>query len=167
MPPKRMIPSGDTMACVKCTEVKPVIIFRRHLCGTTGYSTICRDCRKAEQRARDRRRNRTEAYRESNRLLHKKYRDEGRPRECDRKNSAISRQRFPKHHRARAIVCAAIKSGRLVRPDACGTCGLVPDKLRGGRAPIQAHHHNGYDDPLDVVWVCIPCHHKEHRRGDT
>ncbi len=48
----------------------------------------------------------------------------------------------------------AIASGRLVRPAACEKCRKL------GR-PLQAHHHD-YSKPLDVTWLCIPCHQSVH-----
>lgn len=48
-------------------------------------------------------------------------------------------------------VLLAIKSGKLLRPDACDKCG------QGGR--IEAHHDD-YSKPLEVRWLCVPCHGK-------
>lgn len=49
----------------------------------------------------------------------------------------------------------ALKSGALVKPDSCSVCGWV--------GAIQGHHPD-YDKPLEVVWVCGPCHRLEHSR---
>lgn len=66
--------------------------------------------------------------------------------------------RFPEKQRARKAMTNALKSGRLVRPDCCEHCG-VSSRLDG-------HHHNGYDDPFDVQWLCRSCHVTlEPRRG--
>lgn len=27
---------------------------------------------------------------------------------------------------------------------------------------VQAHHYLGYDSPLEVKWLCPPCHRTEH-----
>lgn len=53
------------------------------------------------------------------------------------------------------LVELAIKSGELVRPDQCETCNKRPtdNKTRS----IVAHHWNGYDDPLNVWWLCRSC----------
>ena len=49
-----------------------------------------------------------------------------------------------------AEVGKAIKEGRLTRPHTCELCG--------GDHYTQAHHWNGYDNPLDVWWLCFSCH---------
>lgn len=51
--------------------------------------------------------------------------------------------------RAHGSVWKALRSGRLVRPAACQSCGLV------GR--VQAHHHD-YSKRLAVEWLCPTCH---------
>jgi hypothetical protein len=61
--------------------------------------------------------------------------------------------------RARLAVSAALKSGRLVRPDLCVDC-------LGRRDNIEAHHDD-YSYPLVVVWLCSRCHGSRHRKQDT
>ncbi len=56
-----------------------------------------------------------------------------------------------KRWRAYCIVAAAKKKGTLI-PEPCNACG----------AKAEAHH-NDYDKPLDVVWVCK----KHHRLIDS
>ena len=51
------------------------------------------------------------------------------------------------HHR----VSKAIKEGTLVRPKQCSACGKV--------GPVEGHHED-YDKPLEVIWLCSPCHRK-------
>ena len=55
---------------------------------------------------------------------------------------------------AQVKVGNAIRDGKLIRPDICENCGVTGKK-------IQAHHED-YDKPLDVNWLCIPCHRKRH-----
>jgi len=53
---------------------------------------------------------------------------------------------------ARKTVHRAIQQGDLTR-EACETCGAEP-----------AHaHHDDYEKPLDVRWLCAACHGIEHR----
>ncbi len=51
---------------------------------------------------------------------------------------------------ASARVSRAIKDSTLTRLDACELCGENRFAL--------AHHANGYDNPLDVWWLCHSCH---------
>lgn len=72
--------------------------------------------------------------------------------------SASARQveyqkREPEKTAARQALKAAIKAGRVVRPDACETCGAA-GKPHG--------HHHDYRQPLAVAWLCAPCHGKVH-----
>lgn len=54
--------------------------------------------------------------------------------------------------RAHAAVARALKSGVLVRPDRCEDCETPckPDA-----------HHDDYDRPLEVRWLCRRCHRRQ------
>jgi len=59
-----------------------------------------------------------------------------------------------KHKRkAHNKVANALLKGELIRPTECGLCGMCGD--------IEAHHDN-YDKPLDVIWLCVRCHNDRH-----
>lgn len=71
----------------------------------------------------------------------------------------ISRQRVdqiikPDVARARGQAFDAVAAGKLRRPDVCPLCGATGE--------IHAHHAD-YSRPLDVEWMCEPCHHAAHR----
>lgn len=66
--------------------------------------------------------------------------------------------------KAQRKVCQALKTGSLVAPDTCENCGQKPVPFRDGRRAIQAHHSD-YDKPLQVRWLCQPCHHQEHKNA--
>ena len=58
-------------------------------------------------------------------------------------------------------VSIAIREGRLTRPDACELC---PSR-RGDWPTWTIHaHHEDYARPLDVIWLCNPCHNRVHSR---
>jgi hypothetical protein len=63
------------------------------------------------------------------------------------------RRRHPDRRRAYAAVDAAIKTGELVRPDTCSKCG------KGGGTVA---YHRDYDEPLEVVWLCLSCSRQLH-----
>lgn len=55
--------------------------------------------------------------------------------------------------KAHSLVDRAIQNGDLIRANKCELCDSVAseDNL------IVAHHHKGYNDPLDIWWVCHSC----------
>jgi hypothetical protein len=66
--------------------------------------------------------------------------------------------------RAHNIVQIAIRAGRLVNPGHCETCGQSR-VFEDGRSGIQAHHDD-YNQPLSVRWLCNQCHHKWHQHNE-
>lgn len=59
----------------------------------------------------------------------------------------------PAHQKVRY----AVEKGRLIVPEVCSECGKHAGYAKDGRRLLQAHHDD-YDRPLDVRWLCIPCH---------
>ncbi len=59
-----------------------------------------------------------------------------------------------KRHGARVVLSKAVQSGKLVRPDFCQDCGS-PKMVEG--------HHDDYDKPLEVKWLCKKCHQETHK----
>jgi len=55
---------------------------------------------------------------------------------------------------ARHVVNNRISSGKIVRLTECQKCGSNEN--------IEAHH-NDYDNPLNVIWLCKSCHQRFHR----
>lgn len=66
--------------------------------------------------------------------------------------------------RAGHITEKAIKKGLLTPPAACEKCSGTRVTFKDGRRPLQAHHCD-YNKPLDVMWLCQPCHHEWHRNN--
>lgn len=65
--------------------------------------------------------------------------------------------------RAHNILESAIKKGIVARKthcEKCGACGEFAD----GRTEIQAHHDD-YNKPIDVSWLCQKCHHEWHKNN--
>jgi len=59
----------------------------------------------------------------------------------------------PEKVAAHATVHRAVLSGALARPDACEQCGK--------RSKLHAHHED-HSKPLEVRWLCPPCHREIH-----
>lgn len=64
--------------------------------------------------------------------------------------------------RAQNLAEKAIRRGILKRPDTCQQCGQQPAPFADGRSGIQAHHDD-YNRPLEVRWLCQLCHHAWHQ----
>ena len=63
-----------------------------------------------------------------------------------------------KKWRANAQVSDAVVSGRLQRPAECEACGKL----------CRPHgHHDDYDQPLLVRWLCAPCHKRQHPKRSS
>lgn len=73
----------------------------------------------------------------------------------------LSRILNPEIKSASNFIYRNTKTGKINRPDTCSVCG---EKRR-----IVAHHED-YNFPFEIDWVCDPCHkriHKEKRRKEN
>lgn len=61
--------------------------------------------------------------------------------------------RNPKKRAAHIAVSNALRDGLLAKPTRCQTCRE--------EKPVTAHHDN-YDLPLAIPWMCVPCHAAYH-----
>lgn len=62
---------------------------------------------------------------------------------------------------AQNLLETAIQQGFVDRKTTCEQCG-DSGFMADGRSRIQAHHPD-YNKPLDVMWLCQPCHHAWHQ----
>ena len=84
-----------------------------------------------------------------------------RIREYDRKRGARQTQEYHQNHRAKFpgkykaknMLNNALRDGKLTKPVLCQYCGTY-STLHG--------HHCDYSKPLDVQWLCVPCHKQWH-----
>ena len=60
--------------------------------------------------------------------------------------------------RAHQAVKRALKRGDLVRPAGCQRCPRMNVRL-------DAHHDHGYENALDIIWLCGSCHRLAHTRA--
>jgi hypothetical protein len=67
----------------------------------------------------------------------------------------MAKQRYPQQMAARAAVNNAVQWGRIIKPTICETCKTT--------ACLDGHHPD-YSKPLDVVWLCKPCHATIHAK---
>lgn len=65
-------------------------------------------------------------------------------------------QESHRRRNARRVYRNGIRSGKVVKPEACQRCGA---KVPKGR--LHGHHPD-YSEPYVVVWLCRGCHDAEH-----
>lgn len=147
--------------CFKCGANKPLTEYYKHSKMTDGHLNKCKECSKSETRRR--RLENLSEYRQKDRDRH---RNDERRRSYSNQKSKEWRQKNPERHayltkkwaeknpekRAAHIkVGNAIRSGKLEK----GLCEVC------GSKDVHAHHED-YNKPLDVRWLC-PIHHSlEH-----
>ena len=85
---------------------------------------------------------------------HKRYFKTAAGKSSKKKAMAKYVAENPKKYKAVYAVSNALRDGKITKAVQCENCGSN-DKLEG--------HHHDYDKPLDVVWVCNPCHREIHK----
>ena len=132
--------------CFKCKKEKPLADFYKHKMMADGHLNKCTECTKKD--ASEHRSNNLEKARAYDRERAKQPHRQALKTEQTRFWRAEDTRRS-KCHRAVAL---AIKKGELVRKD-CNRCG----------EPKSLAHHEDYDKPLQVIWLCQPCHKRRHK----
>lgn len=85
-------------------------------------------------------------------------RDRERYRKHKAKRTAQVNARDPLKAKATKMVNIRVAKGTMKKAEACEDCGSTTRKLTG--------HHEDYEKPLDVTWLCYECHGKRHRKED-
>lgn len=132
--------------CRACSKEKDLAEYYKHKQMSDGHLNICKKCTK-KRIASHRLHNieRIRAYdRKRGKLSHRK--------ELSIENTRKARKRNPLYNKTHLAVSRAIKKGILTRPTICTKCNSHNVKIEG--------HHEDYTKPLDVIWLCIPCHRK-------
>lgn len=163
--------------CTKCGVLKGIADFSKTKTGTDGYQTWCKACharlpsrstegRQAERSRRVARIGCTHRTRDDRLAFRAARRIELRlQREL---NHSIAEAIRPllwsadlhcpgmTEKQARHKVSHGTQLGWVTRPAACSDCGHKPPRHR-----LHAHHDN-YEYPLRVEWLCADCHAALH-----
>jgi len=136
--------------CGICEQEKSESEFHKRKASKDGLSSKCKTCQKVYDKARA-----NDPYREEQRRI---YQQTEIGRAAANKAKAKWRKENPNKAKAHAIVARAIRAGHLFSKPCC-ECGSTSD-VHG--------HHDDYLEPLNVRWLCAPCHsqwHKENGEG--
>jgi hypothetical protein len=132
--------------CFKCKTVKPLEEFYKHSQMADGHLYKCKEC------------NKNDATKHRNKNLEKiRAYDRERAKEPERIKAASDinrawRAEDKRRQIAHNAVSRAVRAGKLARYP-CVRCG--EDK--------SIAHHEDYDKPLEVMWLCQPCHKQRHK----
>lgn len=132
----------NSKTCFKCMAEKSLSDFYRHPMMADGRLGKCKECAKSD--VKKNRLGKLDYYRKYDRMRGNRQTPEYR---------ASYQAEFPKKTKARTAVGNAVRDGKLQKPKTCEECGLV-GCIHG--------HHDDYDLPLDVRWLCAACHAKWH-----
>ena len=135
----------ETQVCFCCGEDKPLDQYYRHKEMANGHLGKCKECVRAYTNVH---------YRET--LVKHALYERDRSKTTNRKLKRLeyqktSRASNPEKSYAYVAVRNAIKRGDLNRKP-CERCGDSKTEA----------HHDDYNKPLDVRWLCYGCHLQEH-----
>lgn len=146
--------------CNKCSEVKPLAEFYRDKGSPDGHRWYCKTCFGAQVKAR------REANPDQKKAVDRAWKDQHpeqvrayrrgwvlRHRNEKAEQNKKYRGQNPEKDAAHQSLNYAVRTGRLIKPKACERCG-ENERIQG--------HHEDYSQPLQVIWLCRPCHAKRH-----
>lgn len=160
--------------CTKCGETKELKQFDLDKRNKSGYAGRCIACRKLyrlnnlDKISAQMKLYHIENKKEKNEKCREYYDNNREKLKGKMRNYSKSRDfldtakehksKYPKRTIARQKVRTSIRNGGLIRPDNCSECKL--------ETKPQAHHDN-YNKPLAVRWLCRDCHGLWHRNNEA
>lgn len=146
--------------CFKCGERKAISEFYRHPAMGDGHLGKCKECTKKDTNDRRLRLEATdlewvESELARRRLKSKRHVLEGRKKPLTPEKRRIVMDKYdakhPNRRKATNAVNNAVRDGRLQKLP-CSICGKRDSE----------GHHDDYNKPLDVIWLCSKHHAERH-----
>ena len=143
--------------CSKCLRKKPPSQFHKDKSKSEGLRTTCIECVKQYGKSyrtenKERRERQTRHWRQDNPERAAEISRRSYKKNATKHKETVSAYRASNRKKAVAHgkVAYALRAGQLV-PMRCEVCGSAKTEA----------HHDDYDRPLDVKWLCRK-HHKAH-----
>lgn len=145
--------------CRICKKIKHLEEFSRSKTGKYGYDAQCKKCRYARTGRAYFLKNKEKCY-ENAAKWNKKNRGVVNKRTRERyaidKTHIIERdRRHAEKKKAQHLVQTYVNRGKIIKPKICSICNCESKRIEG--------HHADYSKPLEIIWVCNPCHHNIHK----
>lgn len=133
--------------CNKCNEIREGCEYQKDSSKADGLRTICKICCKEYEATK---RNSTNSRKKENiDNYQKRYRDNNKEAIAESQRRYLKNPKNRKKHNAHWMVFKAKESGKL-SSEPCEICG----------SERSVAHHDDYDKPLNVRWLC-QSHHKQ------
>lgn len=136
----------ESKKCSRCGRKLPLTAFNRNKRNADGLQERCREC--CSEYNRQRYASNPDRFKESARRRRNMHPD------MDLATRIKACTKNPTKKNAYMALDAAVRAGVLTRPHVCSGCGCPDTEHR-----IEAHHYD-YTKPLDVIWLCTPCHRR-------
>jgi len=151
-------PVMETKTCFKCNQTKPIDDFHKNHKMADGHSGKCKECACLDTRIHYRRnliqrkeyefkRSKTKARKEKAKQYFKDH------PESVAKAQKKYRAKYPERFKANSLLNNHVNR-KGFQKEPCRDCGCT-ENIYG--------HHEDYNKPLDVIWLCPPCHSTLHR----
>jgi len=147
--------------CFKCHKEKELTEFYKHPQMKDGRVNKCKECNcndvqlnrldKLEQYTIYEKERNIQPHRRKARRDYQKT-DAGKIAHSNANKTY--QENYPNRKQASTIARNAIRDGKLTRGTSCVKCEST-NKIEG--------HHCDYTKPLDLMWLCEPCHKQWHR----
>ncbi|KKL66148.1 hypothetical protein LCGC14_2147870 [marine sediment metagenome] len=137
-----------TKVCRKCKVEKPAEEFYAKKERKDGLQYSCKICQK----------NYLRTWLHNNRDYMLGYRRKYNKANRKKLNEQIEnwRLKHPERSKAKNTLKVAVINGKIKKPTICSVC------LESQESKQLHGHHDDYSKPLDVEWLCSPCHGAKH-----
>ena len=126
---------------------KSIAEYYIHEAMRDGHVNICKECKIIDSQIY----NKTER----GRATEKKRNQTKKRKKYSKARLRIWRENNREKGIAHSKIGYAVRSGKIKKPNNCACCGI------GG--PLHGHHED-YNDPLVVIWLCPGCHVAVHNK---
>ena len=131
--------------CNQCGNDKPLSEFNKNRSRVDGHADWCRACMAGWRKVW--KWNNIETYRKAKKRWHRNLSSATKDRHNEQRRQY--KEANPGMAKAHRTLNQAVLSGEIVKPKYCEWCAR--------NRKLDATHSN-YSKPLDVEWLCRPCH---------
>ena len=147
--------------CIKCKIKKTLNKFSKNKNNKDGYQNWCKDCRKKyEKKYYEKHRDKILKYSKKYNMKHCKERRKKHQKYNEKHRDELNKKykeykiKNPEKVKARRDLSNAIRDKKIIKPDKCSKCDGNFYKIEG--------HHEDYNKPFDIIWLCKSCHKEIH-----